>query len=178
MCFVRSPVVSKDSGQASADAEEAWWQVARGAVLRFFEAFLEVRLGILAWSKKSCNMHLRCLLRYVLSNNWISISIKYCNFTFANGLQICVDASTSACILALAGEAQDNLAIQEVSQMAPFGLWHKVLQKLPRLGTWHKACSETLPEAFFAGYFVLPDFQVKLSIWSETSLNQSQPCWI
>ena len=123
-------------------------------------------------------MHLRCLLRYVLSNNWISISIKYCNFTFANGLQICVDASTSACILALAGEAQDNLAIQEVSQMAPFGLWHKVLQKLPRLGTWHKACSETLPEAFFAGYFVLPDFQVKLSIWSETSLNQSQPCWI
>lgn len=96
MCFVRSPVVSKDSGQASADAEEAWWQVARGAVLRFFEAFLEVRLGISAWSKKSCNMHLRCLLRYVLSNNWISISIKYCNFTFANGLQICVDASTSA----------------------------------------------------------------------------------
>lgn len=122
MYFVRSPVVSKDSGQASADAEEAWWQVARGAVLRFFEAFLEVRLGILAWSKKSCNMHLRCLLRYVLSNNWISISIKYCNFTFANGLQICVDASTSARILALAGEAQDNLAIQEVSQMAPFGL--------------------------------------------------------
>ena len=30
-------------------AEESWWHVARGAVLRFFEAFLEVRLGTLAW---------------------------------------------------------------------------------------------------------------------------------
>jgi len=40
-----APSSLKDSGQASADAEEAWWQVARGAVLRFFEAFLEVRLG-------------------------------------------------------------------------------------------------------------------------------------
>ena len=29
-------------------AEESWWHVARGAVLRFFEAFLEVRLGTLA----------------------------------------------------------------------------------------------------------------------------------
>ena len=131
MYFVRSPApVSKDSGQA--DAEEAWWQVARGAVLRFFEAFLEVRLGILAWSQKSCNILLRCLLRYVLSNNWISR-----HFTFANGLQICVDASTSAHYV-LACSVQDNVAIQDVPQMAPFGLWHKVLQKLPRMDTCTK----------------------------------------
>lgn len=61
------------------------------------------------------------------------LDFKYCNFTFASGLQICLDASASARILALAGEGQDNLAIQEVPQMAPFGLWQKALEKLPRL---------------------------------------------
>lgn len=39
--------LKEDAGQTSEDvqAEESWWHVARGAVLRFFEAFLEVRLG-------------------------------------------------------------------------------------------------------------------------------------
>ena len=138
MYFVRSPApVSKD-GQA--DAEEAWWQVARGAVLRFFEAFLEVRLGILAWSQKSCNILLRCLLRYVLSNSCISR-----HFTFANGLQICVDAyGCTLCISMLRARQCCN------SRRTPNGSIWIVAQgssKVAMHGYMYKTCSETLPES-------------------------------